>query len=80
MPTRAKCEAVVRQLWPFVDGYLGDEHRARIVRHLEHCESCRSHFDFAAEFLTAVATAEPARAADLASLERRIVHVLRAVG
>jgi predicted anti-sigma-YlaC factor YlaD len=80
MLTRAECEAVVRQLWPFVDGYLGEENRERILRHLERCDSCRSHFDFAAEFLAAVAAVAPARSADLSSLERRVVRALTAAG
>ncbi len=59
MPNRAVCEAVVRQLWPFLDGALPEDQRERIVAHLEECVACTSHFDFARAFLGAVAAARP---------------------
>jgi len=62
MADRAECEQIVRQLWPYLDGALPDEWQARVpelwrervVEHLEHCDGCRSHFDFEREFLVAV--------------------------
>lgn len=78
MPNRAECEAVVRQLWPFVDGYIGEEHRERIIRHLEACAACRSHFDYAAEFVGAVAAVQPADEIDMNSLEQRVIRALTA--
>ncbi|GAC1647615.1 MAG: hypothetical protein NVS4B3_01950 [Gemmatimonadaceae bacterium] len=54
MPNRAECEAVVRQLWPFLDGALPHEDHERVVAHLEACANCRSHFDFEQAFLDAV--------------------------
>jgi anti-sigma factor (TIGR02949 family) len=59
MPNRAECEAVVRQLWPFLDGAPSENERERIVTHLEGCVACTSHFDFARSFLEAVAAARP---------------------
>jgi anti-sigma factor RsiW len=76
MSDRAECEAVVRQLWPFVDGYLDDADRERITRHLEGCDACRSHFDYAAEFLGAVAAAQPDPEMDMAELEQRVIRAL----
>ena len=78
MPNRAECEAVVRQLWPFLDGYIGEEHRERIIRHLEGCEACRSHFDYAAAFLGAVATVRPTEEIDMANLQQRVIRALAA--
>ena len=54
MADRAECEQIVRQLWPYLDGALPELWRERVVSHLEHCENCRSHFDFEREFLVAV--------------------------
>jgi putative zinc finger protein len=59
MPNRAECEAVVSQLWPFVDGMVSETQREFIVDHLEQCEPCQSHFDFAKAFLEAVHEAKP---------------------
>ena len=58
MPDRAECEAVVRQLWPFVDGMGVEAERGIILDHLERCSDCDSHFDFARAFLEAVARSE----------------------
>jgi anti-sigma factor (TIGR02949 family) len=55
MPTRSTCEAVVRQLWPYLDGAVDESARESIIAHLETCEACRSHFEFAQAFLDAVA-------------------------
>lgn len=76
MSNRAECEAVVRQLWPFVDGHLAELHRERIIAHLEHCEACRSHFDYAVEFLEAVAAAGPYTQIDMIGLEQRVIRAL----
>ena len=59
MPSRAECEAVVRQLWPFIDGQVSESQREFIVDHLERCTACDDHFDFARAFLEAVAEAKP---------------------
>jgi anti-sigma factor (TIGR02949 family) len=59
MPNRSECEAVVRQLWPYLDGAVSEAERERIITHLEGCAACTSHFDFARAFLDAVAAARP---------------------
>ena len=59
MPNRSECEAVLRQLWPYLDGVISDPQRERILRHLELCTDCSSHFEFARAFLDAVAAAAP---------------------
>ena len=77
MPDRAVCEAVVRQLWPYLDGALPESERERVVRHLEECAECRSHADFASAFLRAVRGAPSAPAEPLG---RRVVAALTAEG
>ena len=77
MPDRAVCEAVVRQLWPYLDGALPESERERVVRHLEACAECRSHADFASAFLRAVRNAQPS---PVAPLGRRVVAALAAEG
>ena len=57
MADRTECEQIVRQLWPYLDGALPELWRERVVAHLEHCDNCRSHFDFEQEFLVAVRAA-----------------------
>ncbi len=59
MASRSECEFVVMRLWPYLDSALSEEERERIVRHLEICGNCHSHFDFANAFLDAVAAARP---------------------
>ena len=69
------CREIVRQLWPYLDGALPDEWRARVAEHLEACDNCRSHYDFERAFLDAVHVSgavtghfEPLRARVLAAL------------
>lgn len=57
---RSECEEIVRRLWPHLDGALSDTERSRVMRHLEECAACRSHYDFAGSFLEAVRTSGPA--------------------
>jgi anti-sigma factor (TIGR02949 family) len=72
---RSECEAIVRRLWPFVDGMLPDSDRERVTRHLEQCADCLSHFDFARSFLDAVHAARPADEDDEA-LRGRVLAAL----
>ena len=79
MTNRSECEAVVRQLWPYLDGIISEPQRERIVHHLERCTDCGSHFDFARAFLDAVAAAAP-RLDRSDALRDRVVHALEAEG
>jgi anti-sigma factor (TIGR02949 family) len=56
---RFDCDEVVRRLWPHLDGALPESERERVVAHLEGCDGCRSHHDFAQAFLEAVRRAAP---------------------
>ena len=79
MQNRAECEAVVRRLWPFLDGILPESDRERVVAHLERCDNCTSHFEFARSFLEAVREARPADA-EYAQLRMRVLGALAAEG
>jgi hypothetical protein len=79
MANRTECEAVVRRLWPYLDGVVLEADREAIVRHLETCAGCKSAFDFARVFLEAVATAKP-HLADNNRLRRRVLGALAGAG
>ena len=80
MTRRDDCAAIVRQLWPFLDGALPERWQARVTDHLVHCANCRSHFDFEREFLVAVREAGATIDSDDAPLHERIVGALAAEG
>ncbi len=44
------CEAVVAELYTFLDGELTEANRVRITRHLSDCSDCHEVVDFYAEF------------------------------
>ena len=77
--SRADCEAIVRRLWPYLDGKLPDWERERVAHHLSMCRDCVSHFDFAQAFLEAVHAARPESTEDEA-LRQRILTALAAEG
>ncbi|HEY5060886.1 MAG TPA: zf-HC2 domain-containing protein [Gemmatimonadaceae bacterium] len=79
MPNRSECEAVVRQLWPYLDGAVPETLRERIVIHLEQCVHCTSHFEFARAFLDAVAASRPHMPAN-ARLQSRVLSALASEG
>ncbi len=72
---RSECEAIVRRLWPHLDGALSDSERLRVIRHVEACAACRSHYDFAESFLEAVRTAGPA-GDEFSALRVRVARAL----
>lgn len=47
--TEATCEEALAELYLFLDGELGDEHRAHVELHLRRCAPCLEAFDFEAE-------------------------------
>lgn len=78
MASHEECAAIVRQLWPYLDGALPDALQERVVAHLEGCVNCRSHFDFEREFLTAIRGAGVA--GDFAPLRLKVLGALRDEG
>ena len=79
MASHDECAAIVRQLWPFLDGALPDALQERVIAHLERCTNCRSHFDFEREFLAAVRSAGAA-VGDFEPLRARVLSALGAQG
>ena len=79
MPDRSTCEWVARQLWPYVDERLSDEDREAVITHLEGCDRCQSHIDFAREFLVAVGKVGP-RAVPSEALQSRVLSALAGAG
>jgi anti-sigma factor (TIGR02949 family) len=76
---RTECDEIVERLWPHLDGALPDSERDRVVRHLEGCTACRSHYDYARAFLEAVHEARPdAKSND--ALRRRVLAALKDEG
>lgn len=45
-PQSLDCEAVLRVIFAYVDGELGDADRERVEAHLERCRSCFSRAEF----------------------------------
>jgi anti-sigma factor (TIGR02949 family) len=79
MPERSLCESVVRQLWPYLDGKVDEAERSRVVAHLEGCERCASHMDFARAFLEAVGRFGP-QATVNDTLRNRVIAALAREG
>jgi len=73
------CDEIVARLWPHLDGALPESERRRVVLHLEGCTACRSHVDYAREFLHAVREARPGAETDDA-LQRRVLAALQGEG
>jgi anti-sigma factor RsiW len=69
------CDAIVRRMWPHLDGALSETDRASIMRHLEGCGACTAHFKFAHSFLEAVHEAKP----EPAEFDRVLGKVVRAL-
>ena len=75
-PKLMDCEAVVRELWDWLDGELPADRWDDIRAHLATCEGCSEHVAFARSFLQQVGA--PADDGDLAALRDRVRGALRA--
>lgn len=73
------CDAVMRQLWDFLDGELPPERLAMIEDHVRLCGRCRPHADFERAFKTALRAAHRNEEAS-ATLGRRVRDSLLAQG
>ena len=51
------CDAVMRQLWDYLDGELTPDRMEAISAHLAMCERCHPHAEFERAFLGALETA-----------------------
>jgi len=73
------CEAVMRQLWDFLDGELSPERMQQIEAHVHTCAHCSPQAEFERSFLRALAEAR-ARISDEQSLRERVILQLRTLG
>jgi anti-sigma factor (TIGR02949 family) len=73
MTDRSTCETVVRQLWQYLDGDVPPDKRELVESHLAVCVACASHYQFAREFLDAVAAAPVGGRADDGLRDRVLV-------
>lgn len=73
------CEAVMRQLWDYLDGELTKERMAAIELHVHKCKRCMPQIEFERSFLAALGAARKETAVD-GSLKERVVSRLRVMG
>lgn len=73
------CEAVMKQLWDYLDGELTEERENAIREHLALCARCVPQRDFEESFLRALAAARR-RHTSLDSLRGRVIDALRGEG
>jgi anti-sigma factor (TIGR02949 family) len=48
------CRLAMQRLWDFLDQELTEDRMAEVRRHLESCERCLPHHEFAQRFLQAM--------------------------
>ena len=73
------CDAVMRQLWDYLDEALTEPRMLAVRAHLLTCGECYGHYDFARHFLDALETQIQAECAPSA-LRARVRETLRAEG
>jgi len=73
------CDAVMRQLWDYLDGELTRQRMDAIQAHLAVCKRCYPQYEFERAFLDAVAQAQRDHS-NPARLRNRVMDVLRAEG
>lgn len=73
------CDAVMRQLWDYLDGELSPERMQAIEAHVKMCGRCSPQVEFERAFLKALAAAR-AEVSNEGSLRDRVVAQLRTRG
>lgn len=73
------CEAVMRQLWDYLDGELTAERMDAIRSHLAMCARCYPQYDFERQFLTSLARLRREHS-NLAALRERLMDALQRSG
>jgi anti-sigma factor (TIGR02949 family) len=73
------CDAVMRQLWDYLDGELTAEREQAIRAHLAMCQRCYPQFDFEAAFLRALSEGRREHSRPDA-LKERVLRALRLEG
>jgi anti-sigma factor (TIGR02949 family) len=79
MPPMLDCDAVMRQLWDYLDEELTPARMAAIREHLALCQCCQPHADFERAFLAALARARGTPPVS-GKLRIRVMSALRAEG
>ncbi len=73
------CDAVMRQLWDFLDGELTDERMGSIREHLALCARCYPQFEFERTFLETLARARREHS-NYEGVRGRVMAALQAEG
>jgi anti-sigma factor (TIGR02949 family) len=73
------CDAVMRQLWDYLDGELTQERMEAIHGHLALCKRCYPQYEFERAFLDAVARARREHS-NPSRLRDQVMDALRAEG
>ncbi len=73
------CEAVMQQLWDYLDDELSPDRMAAIREHLAMCARCYPQYEFERSFLTALDRAQQQHS-DPTGLRNRVADALRAEG
>jgi mycothiol system anti-sigma-R factor len=73
------CDAVMRQLWDYLDGELTAERTAAIRAHIDMCARCHPQTEFERAFLAAVKQSQPEHS-HLERLRGQLMDSLRAQG
>lgn len=73
------CNAVMRQLWDYLDGELTLETEQAVRAHLAVCKRCYPQYRFESAFLRALAASRREHPGP-ASLKARVLGLLRAEG
>jgi anti-sigma factor (TIGR02949 family) len=73
------CEKVVRALWDYLDGTLGEPEVAEIDAHMAACEYCRAHAEFERRLIDEIRVIRRQHN-DPAELRSRIQAAIRSAG
>jgi anti-sigma factor (TIGR02949 family) len=73
------CDAVMRQLWDYLDGELTEDRVNAIREHLALCQRCYPQFEFERTFLKTLARARREHS-DPARVRERVMATLLAEG
>lgn len=73
------CDAVMRQLWDYLDGELTPERAEAIHAHLAMCKRCYPQYEFEKAFCDAVAHAQREHS-NPSRLRDRVMEALRTEG
>ncbi len=77
-PLKPACEEAFHEIWPYLDGELTDDKRAKIKAHLDECPPCVGAEHFEAELRRVIS--QKCRDEVPESLKLRIAEALRQAG